>query len=189
MPGDALPSLEEMVIAEIDAVFEPMASLLSGRPPEEPSSAESKAIFEAWGTIVQSQGMILARISLMPWTRSELKSDMSGIVGRAPAWLDAHYRGERAMTLELFAHGIAQTMATQRAAFEQVLAEQVSEPALLQRLLAGAPIPTDPEEMPRSALLAALANAMTAHTEALVGIAADFDKKVRHHFGDLPLGR
>lgn len=141
MHSDALPSFEQIVIDEIDAAFAPLGPLLRDSPADEPTSAESRALFERWGTIVQVQGVILARLSLMPWSRRELMSNMSGIVNRAPAWLDARYREERAMTLDLFAQGIAQTMATQRAAFERVLAEQVSAPASLQALLAKAPVP------------------------------------------------
>jgi hypothetical protein len=76
---------------------------------------------------------------------------------------------------------MAQTMATQRVAFEQVLAEQVREPAPLQELLAEAPIRASPEEMGRSELLSALSKAMVAHTKALAGIAADIDAKLREH--------
>jgi hypothetical protein len=56
-----------------------------------------------------------------------------------------------------------------------VLADQVSEPDLLQELLAEAPVPTAPEEIERSELLSAFAKAMMAHTEVLAGIVADAD--------------
>ena len=179
MPDNHLPSLEEMVIAEIDAAFAPARSILLGNQPDEPTDAESRAMLECWRAVVQRQGLILARLSLLPWRRSELKSNMPSIMNRAPAWLDAHYRGEQTMTLELFAHGIAETMTTQRVAFEQVLVDQVSGRAPLQALLAEAPIPPDPNKLSRSELLAALAQAMSAHTEVLVGIAADVDAKLQ----------
>jgi hypothetical protein len=181
MPEDYLPSLEEMVTAEINGVFESFAPVLLARKRGETSN-EDKAMLECWGSVVQRQGLILARMSILPWRRAELKSSMSGIVNRAPAWMNAHFRGERGMTLELYAQGMAQTMATQRVAFERVLAEQVSDIAPLQELLAKAPIPATPEEMERSDLLSALAKAMIAHTEVLAGIAADVDAKLREHF-------
>ncbi len=181
MTVDPLPSIEEMVLAEINDLFESFAPVLLAHSQEEPTKDEARAMFQFWGSVVQRQGVILARMSMFPWRKAELKSDMSGIVNRAPALMNAHFHGERVLTLELFAQGIAQTMATQRAAFEQVLAEQVSEPAPLQALLAQAPIPAAPEEMQRGELLAALAKAMSAHTEALAGIAADVDVKLREH--------
>ena len=187
MPEKHLPSMEKMVIAEINDVFESFAPVLFARNEEEPTKEESKAMFEFWGSVIQCQGVILAQMSMFPWRKAELKSNMSGIVNRAPALINAHYQGERALTLELFAEGIAQVMATQRAAFEQVLAEQVSDPAPLQALLADAPVPAAPEEMARGELLAALAKAMNAHTEALTGIAADVDVKLREYLERLEL--
>jgi hypothetical protein len=181
MPGDYLPSMEEMVTAEINGVFESFAPILLAGKREEASNEYSRAMFECWGSVVQRQGLILARIAILPWRKAELKSSMSGIVNRAPAWMNAHFRGERAMTLELYAQGMAQTMATQRGAFEQVLADQVNEPAPLQELLAEAPISAAPEEMERSELLSALSMAIVAHTKVLAGIAADADAKLREH--------
>lgn len=181
MPKGRLPSMEEMVTAEINGVFESFAPILFAGKRGEASNEHSRAMFECWGSVVQRQGLILTRMAILPWRKAELKSNMSGIVNRAPAWMNAHFRGERVMTLELYAQGMAQTMATQRGAFEQVLADQVSEPAPLQELLAEVPIPVAPEEMERSELLSALANAMMAHTEALAGIAADADAKLREY--------
>jgi hypothetical protein len=181
MPEDSLPSIEEMVTAEINGVFESFAPTLLARERGEASNEDSQAMLECWASVVQRQGLILARMSMLPWRKAELKSNMSDIVNRAPAWMNAHFRGERVMTLELYAQGMAQTMATQRVAFEQVLAEQVSEPVPLRELLAEAPIPAAPEKMGRSELLSALAKAMMAHTEALAGIAADVDAKLREH--------
>lgn len=171
-----------MVVAEINGVFESIGSILLTRKPGELSDEDAHAMLECWASVVQRQGLILARMSLLPWRRADLKSSMSGIVNRAPAWMNAHFRGEPVMTLELFAQGMAQTMATQREAIEQVLAEQVSEPTSLQELIAESPVPTKPEKMPRRELLSALAKAMTAHTEVLAGIAADIDAKLRRHF-------
>jgi hypothetical protein len=171
-----------MVIAEINGVFESFEWVLS-RKPGEMSVEDTKAMLECSASVVQKQGAILARLSILPWRRGELKSSMSGIVRRAPAWMDAHFRGERGMTLELFALGIAQTMTTQRAEIEQVLSEQVEEPGPFQALLAEAPLPANPEQLARGELLSGIAKAMTAHTKALAGIAADVDVKYRRHFG------
>jgi hypothetical protein len=181
MPEDSLPSIEEMVTAEINGVFESFAPILFAGKRREASNEDSRAMLQCWASVVQRQGLILARMSILPWRKAELKSNMSDIVNRAPAWMNAHFRGERAMTLELYAQGMAQTLATQRAAFKQVLAEQVSEPAPLEELLAEAPIPAAPEEIERSKLLSALSKALVAHTEALAGIAADIDVKLREH--------
>lgn len=103
MPEDHLPSMEEMVTAEINGVFESFAPILFAGKREEASNEYSRAMSECWGSVVQRQGLILARMAILPWRKAELKSSMSGIVNRAPAWMNAHYRGERAMTLELYA--------------------------------------------------------------------------------------
>jgi hypothetical protein len=181
MPDASLPSLEEMVIAEISGIFESIGPTLLNRRPRGLSDADTKAMLECWGSVVQRQGVILARMAMFPSTRAELKSSMHGIVNRAPAWMNAHFRGERVMTLELFAQGIAQTMTVQRVAMERVLAEQVSQPATLEERLAAAPLPAEPERVSRSELLSALAKAMTAHTEVLAGIAADLDAQLIRH--------
>lgn len=181
MSEDYLPSMEEMVIAEINGVFESFAPILFAAKRGEASNEDSRAMLQCWASVVQRQGLILARMSILPWRKAELKSTMSGIVNRAPAWMNAHFRGEGVMTLELYAQGMAQTMATQRVAFKQVVAEQVGEPVPLQELLAEAPIPGAPEGMERSKLLSALSKAIVAHTEVLAGIAADIDMKLYEH--------
>lgn len=183
MPNDDLSSIEEMVIAEINGVFESIGSVLLSRKPGGLSDEDTRAMLQCWASVVQRQGLILARMAILPWRKAELKSSMSGIVNRAPAWMNAHFRGERTMTLELFAEGIAQTMARQQVEINRVLVEQVDEPAPLQALLAEAPLPADPEKVARGELLSAITKAMTTHTEALVGIAADLDVKSRQHFG------
>lgn len=182
MRSESLPSLEAMVVAEIAATFEPVAPMLARPQSREISDKECRAILKCWGSTVQRQGAILARLSILPWRRSELQSNMPHVLKRAPAWMDAHIHGAQRMTPELFAQGIAQIMATQRSAIKQVLADQVNEPTRLQALLADAPIPSNPEAIALSDLFTALAQAMTAHTEVLVGIAADFDAKLREPF-------
>lgn len=182
MPSEPLPTLEAMVAAEIAATFEPVTPMLARPQYREISDEKCRAILECWGSTVQRQGTILARLAILPWRKSELQSNMPGIVKRAPAWMDAHIHGAQKMTPDLFAQGIAETMATQRSAIKQVLADQMNEPTRLEALLADAPIPSNTEAMVRSDLFAALAQAMTAHTEVLVGIAADCDEKLRESF-------
>lgn len=181
MANEGFPSVKQMVIADIRGVLESVGSLPGSD--EHLSDEDTRAMLECWGSLVQSQGVILARMSLLPWKKAERKSSMSGIVNRSPAWLNAHFRGEGVMTLELFAEGIAQTLARQRVEFEQVLIEQIEEPAPIQALLDKAPLPAEPGKVERSELLSAVAGAMNAHTEALVEIAADLDEKFCRHIG------
>jgi hypothetical protein len=122
-------------------------------------------------TLVNRQGMILAHLSVVPTTRAELMDSMPGILNRAPAWLDAHLRGDQPMTWELFFRGVAQTVTVHRREIERVVAEQVSNPDEIDEALAEAPIPIGTEEEDRGDLMSGVMRAMSAHLKALVDIA------------------
>ncbi|HEU4706928.1 MAG TPA: hypothetical protein VFS64_07065 [Solirubrobacterales bacterium] len=130
-------------------------------------------MLQNWAAIVHEQGVVLAHLAVFPQTKAELMADMRGVVNRAPAWLDAHLAGQKVMTLELFLHGLAQTLAKQRAAIERVTAEQVGDPTSIEETLERAPVPVGTEE--RSELFPAISAAMVAHLQALADLAYDLE--------------
>lgn len=134
-----------------------------------------------WASTVERQGILLAKLAMAPRTRAELETEMSGIVDRAPAWLDAHLQGRDTMTLELFLQGLAQTLTKQRAAIERVVAEQVVDPEPIEETLAEAPVPSGTGDEERSALMRGLGHAMTAHMKALVDLAYDLEGQAGLH--------
>jgi hypothetical protein len=178
MPKKAPGNLEMLVISQLVDAY----GSLEARDANDPQSTLSSSgghPLQLWSSVVDRQGEILARLAIKPATRAELMSLTEGLVERAPAWLDAHFRDERKMTVDLFLHGMAQTMVKQREGIKRVIAEQTREPAALEEILRGSPLPEDPEETERSALMSALADAVTAHTEVLIGMAAEIDSLTR----------
>lgn len=166
------PFLELKVIARIKEAAKSREEWEAEYPEASPLS-DDWVMLQNWASLVHRLGMILAHLAVLPETRAELMSDMSGMVNRSPAWLEAHLEGQQVMNLELFLHGVAQTLGKQRLAVERVVDEQVSEPAAIEETLAGAPVPNGTE--PRSDLLPAVTEVIAAHTKALVDIAYDLE--------------
>lgn len=98
------------------------------------------------------------------------------MVDRTPAWLDAHIQG-RAMTLEIFIQGLAETATEHREAIERVVTEQVSDPEPIEEGLAEAPVPAGAEEEDQDDFMSGVVAALSAHTKALVDIAYDLEVK------------
>src|ERR1044072_4761390 len=137
--------------------------------PEKGTLDKDWVMLQNWASIVHTLGMLLAHLAVVPETRAELMSDMSGMLNRSPAWLEAHLEGQQVMTLDLFLHGVAQSLGKQRMAIERVVDEQVSDPAAIEEGLADPPVPDGTEE--RSHLFPAVGEVVAAHTKALVDIA------------------
>lgn len=171
--------LELQVIARLKKAFKSREAWEAEFPEKGPLE-EDWVMLQNWFSIVQEMGMVLAHLSVAPNTRAELLSDMDGIVNRSPAWLEAHLEGQQVMTLDLFLHGVAQTLEKQRAAIERVVDEQVDEPASIEEALVNAPVPEENE--PRSDLFPAIGEVIGAHTKALVDIAYDLELKAQGFF-------
>ncbi|HET7510156.1 MAG TPA: hypothetical protein VFJ65_07920 [Solirubrobacterales bacterium] len=171
--------LEMQVIAALKEAFKSREAWEAKYPDLSPLD-DDRVLLQNWASTAQTHGMVLAHLAASPQTRTELMAEMEGMIDRAPAWLDAHFEGQQVMTLELFLHGIAQTQAKQRAAIERVVAEQVDDPAAIEKMLAQAPIPEGTEE--RSALIHSVGAVMTAHSEALVELAYDLDTRASRRF-------
>jgi len=181
--GDApeLPpdSLERYVLDTIKGAFKSREVLEAERPDGVPPFDDDRAMLQNWATLIGRQGTLIAHLSVVPETRTELLERMPDMLNRAPAWLNAHMEGVEEMTLKLFMQGIAQTMAEHRKAIERVVEEQVVEPDEIEATLAEAPVPAARDEEDRSDLMQGVGLAMSAHTKALVDIAYDLETQVR----------
>lgn len=136
---------------------------------------EDRILLHNLSSIVHRQGMLLALLALVPATREELMSRMPALVDSAPAWLDAQVRGGEPMTVKLFARGLAQTLTAHRAAVERVVSEQVANDGPIHEILREAPVPAGAADEEQGPLVSGVFGAMTAHTEALCGIARDVE--------------
>jgi len=172
-------SLERYVLDAIKGAFKSREVLEAERPDGAPPFDDDRAMLQNWATLIGRQGSLIANLSVVPETRTELLERMPDMLNRAPAWLNAHMEGVEEMTLKLFMQGIAQTMAEHRKAIERVVEEQVVEPDEIEETLAEAPVPAARDEEDRSDLMQGVGQAMTAHTKALVDIAYDLETQVR----------
>jgi len=168
------PNIEMQVIEAMKGAFKSREQWEAEYPEFAPLE-DSRVMLQNWASTVHRQGVVLARLAVFPQTRAELEKEMQGMVDRAPAWLDAHLRGEQTMTLELFLKGIAQTLAKQRAAIERVVAQQVSDPSSIEEALAEAPVPAATDDEERRDLLRGVGQAVMAHFKALVDLAYDLE--------------
>lgn len=166
------PNIEMRVIETIKGAYKSREEWEAAYPDSGPL-ADDLVMVQNLASAVNRQGVVLAHLAMAPRTRAELMMEMEGLVDRAPAWLDAHFRGQRVMTLQLFLHGIAQTQAKQRAAIERVVAEQVEDPEAIEETLAEAPVPSGTEE--QSVLIRGVGDVMGAHLKALVDLAHDLE--------------
>jgi hypothetical protein len=178
--ADRETSIELQVIAAIKGAFKSREQWEATFPDLAPID-DDWVMLQNWYSTVHRQGILLARLTVSPQTRAELETEMQDLIDRPPAWLNAHFQGQQVMTLELFFHGLAQTLATQRAAIERVVAEQVADPASIQEPLAEAPVPVGTEE--RGELLPGVTNAISAHLKALVDLAYNLETQAGWRFG------
>jgi len=172
-------SLERYVLDTIKGAFKSREVLEAERPDDVPPFDDDRAMLQNWASLIGRQGTLIAHLSVVPETRTELLERMPDMLNRAPAWMNAHVEGVEEMTLKLFMQGIAQTMAEHRKAIERVVEEQVAEPEEIEETLADAPVPAATNEEDRSDLMQGVGQAMTAHTKALVDIAYDLETQVR----------
>lgn len=172
-------SLERYVLDTIKGAFKSREVLEAERPDDVPPFDDDRAMLQNWATLIGRQGTLIAHLSVVPETRTELLERMPDMLNRSPAWMNAHMEGVEEMTLKLFMQGIAQTMAEHRKAIERVVEEQVVEPDEIEEALSEAPVPPATDEEDRSDLMQGVGQAMTAHTKALVDIAYDLEQQVR----------
>jgi hypothetical protein len=177
MTEEPRQNLEMWVLAKIRGAFKSHDVLEAERPEGAPPYDEAGVMLQNWAALVDRQGRMLAHLSVVPSTREELMENMPGLMGRAPALLDAHFQGDQPMTWELFSRAAAQTVAVQRREIERVVAEQVSDPEEIEEVLANAPVPAGTKDEDRSDLMDGVWQAMSAHMKVLVDIAYDLEQQ------------
>jgi hypothetical protein len=171
------PLSMEMVVANAICVAPKSREVWEARLGEDmPPLSDEAILLENMIAMVDRHGVLITQLALVPGTRAGLQASMPDAVKRIPAWMEARVNGPVPMTVRLFIRGLGQLLDEHRQAIERVTAEQVDEPRPIEELLAAAPLPSGGEEESDSEMIAAVGQAMTAHAEALVAIARDFDQ-------------
>lgn len=134
-------SLEGLVLAVIGNASKSREELEATTPEAIGPLDDIRVMLHNWTSILHSQGMPLALLSMATETRAELLKRMPGLVDAAPAWLEAQVRGDEPLTARLFGQGLAQTLAIPRLDFERVIREQANDPETIERILTEAPVP------------------------------------------------
>lgn len=184
MHGEPPVNLESLVVTVLRGAFRSREVIEADLPEEMRPLDEGRLALHRWSSMIHRQGTLLAYLSVVPATRAELLKRMPGMLDRAPAWLDAYVRGDEPMTVKLFARGVAQTLAVQREAFEQVIDDQVVDPEPIERSFAEAPVPAGTEDEGQSELISAVGDASNAHMAALADIAYDLETHLHRLLGD-----
>lgn len=156
------------------------------RTEDQPPLSDFEVILESMIGEVERHGKILAQLAVVPSTRARLKESTQGAVDRIPAWMDASVYGPPLMTPRLFMRGLAQLLAEQREGFEAVIDDQVVEAEPLEQVLAESPVPEGTDGESDREINRGVGHAMTAHTQALLDIAHDLDKRMRELHGPHP---
>lgn len=148
------------------------------RPEHIPPYTDDAAMLQRWAMTINRQGVILAQLSAIPETRSELILRMPGLLNSAPAWLDADLADVKETSTVLFFRGLAQTLCVQREAIERVVDEQVADPERVEEALAEGSPPPGTEDETQSELIHGVGTAMGVHMKALVAIAYDLEMQM-----------
>lgn len=149
------------------------------RREDEPPMSDLDVFLENMLGEVERHGKILAQIAVVPETRARLRESAEGAVDRVPAWMDAAIYGSPLMTPRLFVRGLSQLLAEQREGLETVIEDQVVEAEPLERALDESPVPEGNDDESDSEITRGVGHAITAHTQALLDIAHDLDKRMR----------
>jgi hypothetical protein len=174
--ADQPPLSMEMVVANAICVAPKSREVWEAQLGDDmPPMSDDAVLLENMIAMVDRHGILIAQLAIVPGTRAELLASMPDAVERIPAWTEARTGGPAIMTTRLFIHGLAQLLGEHRRAIEKVTAEQVHDRQPVEELLAAAPLPSGDEAESNSEMIAAVGQATTAHAEALVEIARDFD--------------
>lgn len=182
--GEGWQSLDLKVLALIEGGFKSREMWEAECPHLSPLDEGHRMVLNL-AAAIERQGLVLGGLAMSPETRTELRAEMPGMVGRAPAWMDAHLQGREALTLDLFCQGLAQTLATHRAAIERLIDEQMVDSESIEEALAEAPVPAGTPGEDEDTLLEGVTHAMMAHLKAIVALARDLEDHVeRRLMGD-----
>lgn len=174
MTDEPPQNLEMVVLRRIIGAFKSPEVWNAERPEGAPYVDEDRALALSLSALVQRQGHFLALLSVNPFTRAELRATMPGMADRAPAWLEASFRGEE-MTWTIFLRGLAQTLQEHRVAIERVVSEQVRDTEEIEAALSDAPVPSGHESQERDQTMQGVFDALAAHMKALADIAHDLE--------------
>jgi len=169
-PGE----LKERVATALQGAFKSREVLEAELLPEERPVNDDYLELDQWASLIDRQGVLLAYLSVVPETRAELAATMPDLLERAPAWLEAIERGG-AVTLEVFARGLLETVTIQRREFERVVAEQTHDREPIQRRFARPLVDEAMAGRNPPEFLAAVIDATNVHSHALLEIAADLE--------------
>lgn len=178
-PEEPPRNVEEVVVRTLGMPRLTREDLEEMRGEDEPPVSDFQLLLDNLISDVKRYSVILANISIAPETKRRIREESKDATERIPAWMDAAVNGPPLMTPRLFMHGLAQLLGAQRRDFEQVIAEQVTEPGPIEELLASAPIPRAGENESDSELTDGVGQASSAHMQALVEIARDLDRQLR----------
>lgn len=171
-------NLESVVLNMVFGAFKSREVWEAEWPADAPPLDDDRVLINNWAALVQRQGWLLPRLTVIGPTRADLMEMTPGTVDRTPAWLDARLRGEP-ITWRILMTALAQVATVHREALERVVAEQVSDPEPIEVSLAEAPIPAASPSEDRSELMRAVLEALFAHTKALAAIAYDLEMTAR----------
>ena len=172
-------SVEEVVVRTLGMPRLTRENLEEMRGEDEPPVSDFQLLLDNLISDVKRYSAILANISIVPETKRRIHEESRDATERIPVWMDAAVNGPPLMTPRLFMHGLAQLLGAQRKDFEQVIAEQVTEPGPIEALLDSAPIPQAGENESDSELTDGVGEASSAHMQALVEIARDLDQQLK----------
>jgi hypothetical protein len=156
------------------------------RKEDEPPMSDVDVFLENMVGEVERHGKILAQLAVVPETRAWLIERAEGAADRVPAWMDASIFGSPLMTPRLFMRGLAELLTEQREGFEAVIEDQMVEAEPLERVLAESPVPKGTDDESDSEITQGVGHAITAHVQALLDIAHDFDENMRSRLGSDP---
>lgn len=171
-------NLESVVLNMVFGAFKSREVWEAEWPADAPPLDDDRVLLNNWAALVQRQGWLLPRLTVIGPTRTDLMEMTPRTVDQTPAWLDARLQGEP-ITWRILMTALAQVATVHRDAIERVVSEQVSDPEPIEEALAEAPVPAAPPEEDRSELMRAVVEALFAHTKALAGIAYDLEMTAR----------
>jgi len=147
-----------------------------GRPP----MGETELTLENLMELLGRQGAIVAELAVFEPTRRELRDRLRGATKRLPAFLEGRVCGTT-MSPRSFLCSIAGLLALHREAIERVMDDQVERSDVVDEILAEGPIPAPDDDAGITALAGQVNTAICAHSEALLVIALDLDRRLERY--------
>ncbi len=176
MPGGRKPEYEATILRSLKGAMNFRERYEEEREPGDPPLGEPALTFNGMANFLHLQGMLIACLALEPDTASELLPKSAHAAQRVPAWMEMWLNGPTDSSMRLFALGCAQLLAEHRKALEQIVEDQVAEPAPIEEALAESPIPTGEEEESTDELIVRFSRAFRANFQASIAIARDLDE-------------